>query len=223
TELILRDGFVPNDLNLQISQRISVALVFVVMGFAMMLAIYWRGYFLTPLFTVLFVLLSRYWLAAMAGPKPRVFVAAILIVIAIIIALAYRYHMLGLIPLMLVGSLLIFLRHRYAASNMRTLQRTGVVIGSFVALTILVAVTYLPYSVFAFAFVFLLLILVIINTQFYVFLAGTRGKLFALAGIPFHILYHFYNGISFIAGLIRHLSRRNSLSKSAPPRSSVPK
>jgi hypothetical protein len=37
-----------------------------------------------------------------------------------------------------------------------------------------------------------------------VFLAAKRGKLFAVAAVPFHLLYHLYNGISFVAGLCRH-------------------
>jgi hypothetical protein len=46
---------------------------------------------------------------------------------------------------------------------------------------------------------------VILNNQFYVFLAGKRGSLFALAAIPFHLLYHFYNGISFAVGTARRI------------------
>ena len=42
------------------------------------------------------------------------------------------------------------------------------------------------------------------NSNFYVFLAGKRGLAFMLAAIPFHLLYHFYNGISFIVGSARH-------------------
>ena len=42
------------------------------------------------------------------------------------------------------------------------------------------------------------------NSNFYVFLAGKRGLAFMLAAIPFHLLYHFYNGVSFIVGSARH-------------------
>jgi GT2 family glycosyltransferase len=47
TELILRDRSMPNDLNLQLSQRVSVALMFLMLGAAAALAVYWQGYFLT--------------------------------------------------------------------------------------------------------------------------------------------------------------------------------
>jgi hypothetical protein len=31
--------------------------------------------------------------------------------------------------------------------------------------------------------------------------------LFAIAAVPFHLLFHFYNGISFLAGMSRHYLR----------------
>src|SRR5215472_13049705 len=61
TELILRDQRMPNDLNIQLSQRVSVALVFLLVGLTSLVAIYWRGYFLIPLFAAILMLLSRYW------------------------------------------------------------------------------------------------------------------------------------------------------------------
>jgi glycosyltransferase involved in cell wall biosynthesis len=64
TELILRDRHMPNDLNVQLSQRVSVALVFLMLVVSALVAVYWRGYFLTPLFATVLLLLSRYgWTA----------------------------------------------------------------------------------------------------------------------------------------------------------------
>jgi hypothetical protein len=50
----------------------------------------------------------------------------------------------------------------------------------------------------------ILLLLGLLNSQFYLFLAGKRGISFMLAAIPFHLLYHFYSGVSFIIGLVNH-------------------
>ena len=47
----------------------------------------------------------------------------------------------------------------------------------------------------------------LLNSQFYLFLASKRGVPFAIAAIPFHMLYHFYNGISFLAGAARYWVR----------------
>jgi hypothetical protein len=53
-----------------------------------------------------------------------------------------------------------------------------------------------------------MLILVLLNNQFYVFLAADRGKLFALAAIPFHFLYFASSGVAFTLASIRHGVRR---------------
>ena len=54
-----------------------------------------------------------------------------------------------------------------------------------------------------FGFMAMLLLLLFLNREFYVFLAAKRGWRFALAAFPFHLLYHFYNGLSFVIGLCR--------------------
>jgi hypothetical protein len=48
-----------------------------------------------------------------------------------------------------------------------------------------------------------LLGLLVANQQFYLFLAAKRGKLFALAAIPFHLLYFFSSGVAFLIVLVR--------------------
>jgi hypothetical protein len=47
----------------------------------------------------------------------------------------------------------------------------------------------------------------LLNSQFYLFLAAKRGRLFALASVPFHLLFHFYNGLSFMIGMTRFYLR----------------
>ena len=59
--------------------------------------------------------------------------------------------------------------------------------------------------------------LVLLNTQFYLFLSEKRGRLFALAAIPFHLLYHFYNGISFLAGALRYFWKTGRVFPGARP------
>jgi glycosyltransferase involved in cell wall biosynthesis len=200
TELILRERFLPNDLNVQVSQRISVALVFIIFGMAMALAIYWKGYFLTPVFTVLFLLLSCYWVEA-AQPKPKRAIGAVAAVLAVIIGLALLFHMFGLIALVLLASLLLVLRY-HLYSDERQRKRTGLILGLYIAVATVVSLAYLPGRLTQ-VFFALLLILVFVNRRFYYFLAR-RGRLFALAAIPFHLLYHFYCGISFLIGFARY-------------------
>ena len=59
SELILRDRNMPNDLNLQLSQRVSVALVYLLVAVALAVAIRWKGYILIPGYVAVFLLLSR--------------------------------------------------------------------------------------------------------------------------------------------------------------------
>ena len=46
-----------------------------------------------------------------------------------------------------------------------------------------------------------------LNRKFYRFLSARRGWRFALSAVPLHVLYHFYSGISFLAGAARHVWR----------------
>jgi hypothetical protein len=67
---------------------------------------------------------------------------------------------------------------------------------------------YLPHHPLALPAALILLLVLVLNSQFYMFLAEKRGRWFTLAAIPFHLLYHFYNGLSFGVGLVRHTWRQ---------------
>ena len=217
TELILRDQNLPNDLNLQLSQRVSVALVYLLVGFAAVCAVYWRGYFLVPLFALLFFLLGRYWLDGSHSRSRSALVCMTLGVLAIV-ALAYQHHMIGLISPVVLGYSLLFIRHRYALSNGPEAGWGRLATGLLLGLCLLLLLTFLPAHPLIFAFFSVLALIIILNNQFYLFLAGKHGRVFALAAIPFHLLYHFYNGISFAVGLCR-FSFRVVFGKVTPPRS----
>jgi glycosyltransferase involved in cell wall biosynthesis len=202
TELILRDQRMPNDLNLHLSARVSIALVYLMLGMALALAIHWGGYFLAPLFALLFFLLSRYWVDG-SSTRPRAAVAVVVGGKFSIAWLCLRYHMLALIPPVLLSVPALLLWHRYGGprSYPPVLARLAAV--SCLLLGLAAIVFYLPSSPLLLGFTVTLLAVVILNSQFYVFLAGKRGRLFALAALPFHLLYYFYNGLSFAIGLCR--------------------
>ncbi len=205
TELILREKHMPNDLNIQLSQRVSVALVFTFVAFAGVLTVLSGVYFLIPMLAIVFIMLARWWSEFADRRRPKAVLAVILIVNATIVATAYSRHMYGIIPPLLAGPLLLLLGHRYDKNaEVRKSHRRARVI--FIACSVLMSALYLPsqhlLSLTCFA---LLAILGFLNSQFYLFLAGKRGFAFMLAAIPFHLLYHFYNGVSFISGYCRHL------------------
>jgi glycosyltransferase involved in cell wall biosynthesis len=215
TELILRDRSMPNDLNLHLSQRVSVALVFLLLSVMMLIALKWRGYFLTPLLAILFIVAGRYWVEGTAGRRKRSVIAVVTLSVGAIAGLAYAYHMLVMIPLALLAYVLLFVRHRYSHRDGHSRGLILSFIGLYIGLAVLFAVTYVPQGWLVSVFGGVLLALVILNGQFYVFLAEKRGGMFAVGAIPMHLLYHFYNGISFLIGLMRHYGRR-AFSRTAP-------
>ena len=206
TELILREGLMPNDLNLQLSQRVSVALVFILVALSAFTALLWRGYFLIPVFAIIFVLLARYWVEFSDPGRSRLASGALVSAVAILCAQAYRHGMFALMPPLILSLVLLFVKHRYAKpSNWRLLRLSAVILTGW---SVLLAVLYMPVNSLLFLWFIVLATLGVMNSQFYLFLAGKRGFSFALAAIPFHLLYHFYNGISFSIGLVSHVWKR---------------
>ncbi len=209
TELILRDRFMPNDLNLELSQRVSVALAFLLLGLALAGATLWRGFFLTPMLALLVFLLARYWLEfGQRRPLPVSIVMSS--VVGFIVWLAVVHRMTAILPPLLLGCLLLILRHRYAYASSRASRLTGVVLTIYIAGATVYFLKHLPRHPLIFAFFLVAAALVFLNNQFYLFLAAKQGRLFALAAVPFHLLYHLYNGISFLAGLAHHAWKRVS-------------
>ena len=206
TELILRDRFIPNDLNVQLSQRVSVALVFILIGITAATAWYAGSSFILMLLTLLFLVLAQFEVESTWRTQPKLIVATT-VLIGSIIGMAFYNNTKWLIPPVLLAYVLLFLRHRYSLTQRRK-EITGLVCGVYLLFVILFVVVYLPHHPMIFGFFLLLSIVVLLNSQFYVFLAGRTGRLLALAAIPFHLLFHFYNGLSFLIGSGRHLFRR---------------
>jgi len=204
TELILEDRFLPNDLNLQLSQRVSVALVFILLGIASAGAWYAGSAFILVLLTLLFLTLIPFWVESTWKTTPKAVIAATVQITAIAL-LAYHNRANWMIPPVLLAYALLFVKHRYSFTSLRRKQITGLVCGIYLAFVVLMVVIYLPHHPLIFWFFLLLSVTILLNSQFYVFLAGRTGGLLALGAIPFHLLFHFYNGISFLAGGARYL------------------
>lgn len=219
TELILRDQKMPNDLNLQISQRVSIGLVYLMLAYAAFHALRFGGYALLPLFTILFILLSSFWSDA-AEHRSWGVVAAMIAGAGAIVAGAWRIHMLGLIPLVVAIVPLLFLRHRYDNRGRWKSLNTWFH-GLYIGVVIVVSMLYLRDRYFISAVVIAVVVLATLNNGFYFFLSEKRGKLFAIAAFPFHLLYHFYNGVSFLMGSLlysaRSIQARRSDGTNYPP------
>lgn len=206
TELILRDARMPDDLNLQLSQRVSVALVYLIL-LAALFSTFWLGAaFLAPFFCLLFFALNRYWVDP--GHERSHTVNALMTgAIVGLGVLSYATGQLALIPFLLFALPLLFLRHRYELPREQRSRATRVAVGTYTAAAILCCVAYAPQHPLVVLMWVMLAVVILLNNQFYLFLAARQGRSFAIAAIPFHLLYHFYNGVSFTVGLTRHAWR----------------
>lgn len=184
-----------------------MALVFLAAMLGAYLALLWHGYFLTPLFATFFILLSEYWTNAWSQHSFAVssVMGGMLVVIG---GLSYEFHMYGIIPMVAVAALGLFIRHRYAYSQEARRRRTGVLVGGYSLVVAGLVWIYFPWKPSALLLPLVLMSLLIVNQQFYLFLAAKRGTLFALAAIPFHLLYFFSSGVAYAIELVRFRTDR---------------
>ncbi|MBI1788130.1 MAG: glycosyltransferase family 2 protein [Acidobacteria bacterium] len=202
TELILRDRCMPNDLNLQSSQRLSVVLAYLTVAVATVCSFTFGRYFLVPVISLLFFILSRYWLEAGWERKSLVGVASIGGVVIALAGLAYTHFMEELVPMLILCPVLAFSRPYYKGLDTRLRRWSRGVFAVFLAIAFLFVIDRLPEDWMVLAFFLLLAGIVILNLRFYLFLMRKKGIFFAVAAMPFHALFYFYSGLAFGAGIL---------------------
>jgi glycosyltransferase involved in cell wall biosynthesis len=226
TELILRDHYMPNDLNLEISQRVSVALAFSLVAVAIAAAFYWGAYFLVPLMALLVLILSRYWLEFAHGPRSGFVLALFGALVGVIVWLAVEHKVKHVVYPLILGCLLLLLRDRTERRSKRWNRLVELIISVYIVAVVVYMGARLPYHWIIFAFFVTGALLLVLNQRFYRFLAARRGRLFALAAVPFHILYHLYNGFSLAAGIVHYswmrLTRKREKEPQENPASQTP-
>jgi glycosyltransferase involved in cell wall biosynthesis len=204
TELILRNHYMPNDLNLELSQRVSVALAFLLIGLSTAASLFWGWYFVAPFMAVLFLLLGACWLEPFRRRPSKAVLAVMFATLGFISWQAWVVGMVGILPPLYLAIILLFLRHRYAFHHERARKITGIAVGLYIFGAMAFMIQRLPAHKLIFAVSLVASVIVVLNSRFYLFLAARQGRLFALAAIPFHLLYHFYNGLSFLAGCMHY-------------------
>jgi len=206
TELILRDGNMPNDLNVQTSNRVSVGLAFMLFGFALAGALYYRGLFVVPLLATMLFALACYWTET-GLTKGKGMKVAFTALVTVFVVLAYSHHLLSLIPPVVVGYALLFIRYRYAYKTEIQRKVTGAVYAVYLLASMVFIGRFLPARVPVYCSYAMILLMLIINWRFYGFLARRMGWLTALAAVPFHVLFYFYSGLSFLTGITMYFWR----------------
>ena len=182
TELILRDRFMPNDLNLELSQRVSVALAFLLLGLALAAATLWRGYFVIPILALLIFLLASYWLEFASGKRPIPVLVGTGALVGVVVWMAYAYRMTPILPPLLLGCLLLVLRHRYAYASLRRRQLTGIILAVYILVATAYFLTHLPRHPLIFSFFLVAAAIVVINNQFYYVPGGETGAIVRAGG-----------------------------------------
>lgn len=194
TELILRNRRMPNDLNLQSSQRLSVALSFVCVALMTVNAFDLGFRFLTPLFALALFVLARYLIGGAGEPITARRILSLIAAGGLLTIAANHYNMLAIVPAVLLGYVSLI--------GSRWRSRPFWMLCYVLAVSVILA--YMPVHPLSILFLLTLGALVALNARFYLFLARRRGPAFALSAVPFHLLYHFYSGVSFLIGATRY-------------------
>ena len=184
-----------------------MALVFILASLGAYLAVTRGALFLVPLFATFFILLSYYWLEC-TKENAKIVISLMVGVMAVIAVLAYICHVWLIIPMILLAWIALFSRHRYAYQYSAWSKWTGIVIGGYCLLLMGFVWILLPMHKLGTVFLVVLLTLIVLNKQFYLFLAGERGRLFALAAIPFHLLYFLSSGLAYMLAWVRYRFER---------------
>ena len=214
TELILRRGYMPSDLNLRITQRISTALVQLLVLSTLLMVVYLGAAAIGPLTPVCYLVAANYWLFQWQAGGPRVRRAiGVIGGLAVSLLVAYGFGLTVLVPPMLLGLGMLLLQYQF----LRPYRERPVVKALSVATSVislacgLYMLSFLPFHPLVVLSGVLLALVLILNVQLYVFLARRHDLLFALTAVPFHLLYYLSCAVSFAAGTLLHWMKKGSV------------
>jgi len=203
TELILRRHFMPNDLNLRVGQRVSVALALLVAAVTGVLAARDGVHLLVPVLAIAFFMLAGWWSEIRILVNPLRVFALLGTGVVFMAGEAWRHRMFALVlPLVLSPVFILIMRPSYV--KQKTPAWSYYLCAFYICASLGIAAFSLPGQPLLFLWIALLGLLAVLNARFYLFLVRERRILFMLAAIPWNFAYHFYNGFSFFIGLGRH-------------------
>lgn len=209
TELILRDSTFPNDLNLSIGQRLSVALVFILVTLVAASAAFAPKEFLAPVLALGGLLIGRYQVEVLLARRRKATAAVILFGAAVLLSSLWSSG-IGISAAYFLGLGSLLWRQKFWS-----LSRTDLIVPARLCVVLYVAAslyvgTLLPLHGLPVLAGFVFTAIIALNRRFYSMLASKRGRVYALAVIPFHLLFHFYSGVAFLAGVAQHLVKVRS-------------
>jgi glycosyltransferase involved in cell wall biosynthesis len=204
TQLVLADRKIPNDLNLGSSQRWSALSIGILLLFMGASAIFHHQIVLLPILLCLLWLTLQSWQwheqLGQFDVGRRSFLG-ISILFALFASLAYWFGAANyVIPILLLFGIVV--TGPWFARRGR-IWRSAAFAFMMIIIGISMLQVVMTYPLWLIALVFLTLgVFILLNRRFYGFFREKRGTMFAIAVIPFHLLYFLYSMAAFALGTI---------------------
>ncbi len=203
TQLIMRERDIPRDLNLRLSQRISGLLVYVLL-FHLGLTTFFHNIVILPMLAALSLVVVSYWNSSdNAPPLRRIGRPAEVLSYFLLVAIAGAAIYLGLTRLVIpIGMLVFGVLAGRMLPNWGAAWRNGLFATLVLGLVASLLITVWSFEIWLWVpLLTIALFIFLLNYKFYAFFARKRGVMFALAVVPFHLLYYFYSVASFVLGV----------------------
>lgn len=210
TKLLLRDRTFPKDLNLKISQRISVILSYLILLSAGILALF----FIIPSFVLLLNLIlvlicyQAYILNVSQRPVIIWTLTAYILFIGSFLFMSFSNISFlpywGLFSAFILAIALMLMEVSNLLYKFLIAYKDQILTICIFYAMIITSITAIYYHVFLLLPLLILIILILLNHKFYKFYIQKRGFIFALMVIPMHVVYYLYSGISLILGTIAY-------------------
>ena len=209
TLLIISEQAIPNDLNLEGSQRLSALFTAILLIFVASSALYHSHVFLLPFVLGLFWVMLRCWQWREQPVKFYVGWRSFLTIIFLIgtlSALIFYFGLTSYFPPLLVLLCIVIFGPWLARRGRFWQQAIFALMLAAIATGMLLVVTSYPLWLSTVILVIFGIFLTI-NRRFYAFFTEKRGIMFAIAVIPFHMLYYLYSLVAFAIATMIHYGR----------------
>lgn len=201
THLILRNRNLPNDLNLRASQRLSALLLWMALLLVGLNGLT-KNVVLLSLFSALFLLAAGNWnsdegppLDVNGRPSKSIMLSLMGAVVGFAIYSANSWLLLSFVPLFIVSLARGVISHsRVHWNQVLFIALVLGFVGGFTGL-----VVSLP-TMLSVPLTLILSMIVLLNYPLYAFLTRKRGLAFAVAVVPYQLLYYFYSVLAFGIG-----------------------
>jgi len=213
TQLVIADRKIPNDLNLESSQRWSALVVGALLMFMAASAFFHHQVVLLPVLLCLFWFMLQCWQWNEQPPKFKVDWRSFLKIsffFVLFLALSLWLGFVNYLPSLLILLVIVVVGTRLTKYSQLWRQVIFSLMMIDISVVILqIVIAYPPWLIMLVAL--LLAIFVLFNRSFYAFFKQKRGVMFAVAVIPFHMLYFLYSMVAFVLGTLIYYYRKFGL------------